>query len=182
MYLQSEGEISDDQAQRIEDAVNIIRQINEEAGRTIYQLDIYGRVDKGEEEWFENFVERLPEYVRYCGQVVAEQSVEIIKNYFALLFPTKYYTEGIPGTIIDAYFAGVPVVGSRWQSYYDIVDDNITGIGYEFGNLEDFKQKLLEVEKRAPYFNALKVNCLKKSLQYTPAVALKSVIDNIRKE
>ena len=163
----------------IEDAANVIRQINEESGRTVYELDIYGRIDEGEEEWFESFTKSSPDYIKYCGQIPAEHSVEVIKNYFALLFPTKYYTEGIPGTIIDAYFAGVPVVSSIWQSYHDIVDDNVTGIGYEFDNLNDLKQKLLDIEKYADNFNALKINSLAKSLNYTPSVALRSMIDNI---
>ena len=164
----------------IEDAANVIREINEERGKSVYKLDIYGRIDEGEEQWFENFTKSMPDYIRYCGQISSDRSVEVVKNYFALLFPTKYYTEGIPGTIIDTYFAGVPVISSMWQSYHDIVDTDITGVGYEFDNLNDLKQKLLDIENRANDFNALKVNCLSKSLQYTPSVALKCMINNIQ--
>lgn len=163
----------------IEDAANVICEINEECGRTVFELDIYGRIDEGEEKWFEGFTKNAPDYIKYCGQISADRSVEVIKNYFALLFPTKYYTEGIPGTIIDAYFAGVPVVCSKWESYHDIVDDNVTGIGYEFDNINDLKQKLLDIEKNVNDFNALKINCLNKSMRYTPSVALKHMVDNI---
>ena len=164
----------------IEDAANVIQEINEERGKIVYKLDIYGRIDEGEEQWFEEFTKGMPDYIRYCGQVCSNGSVEVVKNYFALLFPTKYYTEGIPGTIIDAYFAGVPVISSMWQSYHDIVDTDITGVGYKFDNPNELKQKLLKIEKRVNDFNALKVNCLSKSSQYTPSVALKCMIDNIQ--
>lgn len=163
----------------IDDAANVIREINEECGRTVFELDIYGRIDEGEEEWFAGFTKSAPDYIKYGGQIPTDRSVEVIKNYFALLFPTKYYTEGIPGTIIDAYCAGVPVVSSRWESYHDIVDDNVTGIGYEFDNINDLKQKLLDIKKKVKDFNALKINCLNKSMRYTPSVALKLMIDNI---
>ena len=65
-----------------------------------------------------------------------DKSVDVIKNYYALLFPTKFITEGVPGTIIDAYSAGVPVIASRWHSFTDVIDDGITGIGYEIYNNE----------------------------------------------
>ena len=163
----------------IEDAANVIRQINEESGRTVYELDIYGRIDEGEEAWFEDFTKNSPDYVKYCGQVSADRSVEVIKNYFALLFPTKYYTEGIPGTIIDAYFAGVPVISSKWQSYHDIVDDNVTGMGYEFDNINELKQILISISEAPSMLNDMRSSCLKKSKNYTPCVAMSALIKNM---
>ena len=38
------------------------------------------------------------------------------------------------------------MISSKWQSFNDIVDDHVTGIGYEFNNIEDLKQKLLDIE------------------------------------
>ncbi len=58
-----------------------------------------------------------------------------------MLFPTKFKTEGIPGTIIDAYASGLTVVSSIWDNYNEIIDDGITGIGYEIDNYNDFKKK-----------------------------------------
>ena len=50
-----------------------------------------------------------------------EESVDIIKNYFILLFLTHFYAEGIPRTIIDAYFARVLVVSTEWQNSHDVI-------------------------------------------------------------
>lgn len=72
--------------------------------------------------------------------------METLKNYFALVFPTLFYTEGIPGTIIDAYAAGLPVISSKWESYDDVIEDNITGVGYEFGS-DDALVEILEMDK-----------------------------------
>ena len=165
----------------IEDAANVIIDINSYYKKNVYELDIYGRIDSGEEEWFEGFMQKMPKYIRYCGQVLPSCSVDVIKKYFALMFPTKYYTEGIPGTILDAYFAGVPVISARWQSFGDIIDDGVTGIGYEFGNVDNLKQKMLEIKNNVEEFNNMKSNCIKKSEQYIPNLALKIIVDNVNK-
>ena len=111
----------------IEDAVNAVKAVNEKYGETIYTLDIYGQVDAEQTDWFENLKNTFPDYVKYGGLVPFDKSVDVLKNYFALLFPTHYYTEGIPGTIIDAYAAGVPVISAKWENFGDIIEENITG-------------------------------------------------------
>ena len=55
----------------------------------------------------------------------------VIKGYYMLLFPTHFTTEGIPGTIIDSYAAGVPVIASKWDGFNDVIDNGVTGIGYQ---------------------------------------------------
>jgi glycosyltransferase involved in cell wall biosynthesis len=55
---------------------------------------------------------RFPEYVVYGGVVPFNKSVEVLKDYFAVLFPTYYEGEGFAGTIIDAHSAGVPIIAS----------------------------------------------------------------------
>ena len=65
-------------------------------------------------------------------------SVDVLKSYFFLLFPTKCPGEGIPGTIIDAYAAGLPVVSSLYPNFAEIIDEGVTGLGYEFDNVDAF--------------------------------------------
>lgn len=163
----------------IEDAIDAVKSINLEYGKTIYSLDIYGQVDPLQNEWFDTLKTELPDYIKYCGLVPFDKSVEVLKNYFALLFPTRFYTEGIPGTIIDAYAAGIPVISARWQSFNDIVDDHATGIGYEFNNIDDLKQKLLDIAKCTEGINALKLNCLRKSKQFLPNEAIKIIVEQL---
>ena len=158
----------------IEDAVNAVKEVNEEAGKIIYTLDIYGQVDSAQVQWFENLQTTFPHYVNYKGVVDYDKSVDVLKNYFALLFPTLYYTEGIPGTIIDAYAAGIPVICSRWESFADIVDDHVTGVGYEYQNQEQFVEILRSLNSEQ--FYKMKVNCLQKAEKYIPSIALEFLI------
>lgn len=156
------------QEKGIEDAVNAVKAVNEAAGSTVYTLDIYGQVDAGQTQWFEDLQKTFPDYIRYGGLVPFDKSVEVLKDYFALLFPTRYFTEGIPGTVVDAYAAGVPVLSARWESFSDVIDDTVTGYGYDFGSTEALTALLEKAAADPDMINGLKVNCLKKARDYTP--------------
>lgn len=163
----------------IEDAVDAVTTINERYGKIIYTLDIYGQVDANQTEWFENLKQEFPEYINYCGLADADKSVEVLQNYFALLFPTRFYTEGIPGTIIDAYSAGVPVISAKWESFSDVVDNGITGSGYEFGNVDELKAVLLKIADEPKIILDMKQACIEKAKHYCPETALTVLINNL---
>lgn len=163
----------------IETAIEVITKINEKLGYVAYSLDIYGQIDENNKIWFEELEKNFPEYVSYKGFVDSKESVEILKNYFALIFPTHFYTEGIPGTILDAYAAGVPVISSRWESFSDVVDDGITGFGYKFDDKRDFEKVLKKIIKEPKLILRMKVNCLKKATEYIPKNIIKLIIDKI---
>lgn len=163
----------------IEDAVNAVKEVNEEAGRIIYTLDIYGQVDSAQVQWFEDLKTTFPDYVNYRGVVDYDKSVEVLKNYFALLFPTRFYTEGIPGTIIDAYAAGVPVISAKWESFSDIIDEGATGFGYEINNVSDLTKHLENVVYNTKCISDLKLNCLEKSRYYLPCSIVKILIEKL---
>lgn len=151
----------------IEDLINVVYRINQKAGRLVYTLDIYGQVETGQTVWFEDLSSKFPEYIKYFGVIPFEKSVEVLKNYFALVFPTRFYTEGVPGTIVDAYAAGLPVISARWESFEDVIDEKVTGYGFEFLNLEDLTKLLEEVAKKPTMITNLKKNCIKKASDYS---------------
>ena len=163
----------------IEDIINAVKEVNEKYKKTIYTLDIYGPVDRQQTDWFEQLQKSFPDYVKYKGMVQFDKSVEVLKEYFFLAFPTRFYTEGIPGTILDAYAAGVPVVASKWESFNDVVDDESTGIGYEFADYQDLKHKLEHIYEKPEEIIALKKTCLKKAEEYLPQAAIEALIDEL---
>lgn len=162
----------------IEDAIYVVKKINEKYARTVYELDIYGQVDINQLHWFKQISEKFPEYIRYGGEVQFDKSVEVLKNYYALLFPTRFYTEGIPGTIIDAYAAGVPVISAKWESFSDVIEDNVTGIGYDFGNNESLIDILENVALNNDIILSKKINCIMKAKEFLPSKATKNFIFN----
>lgn len=147
----------------IEDAVVAVKEANHRLGKMVYELDIYGQVDGKQTAWFESLQRSFPDFVRYRGEVPFDKSVEVLKDYFLLLFPTRLFaTEGIPGTVIDAYGAGVPVIGSRWVHFSEMIDEKETGIGYEMFQVDALVQVLVEVAGNPEAINAMKKRCLEK--------------------
>ncbi len=156
-------------------AVEAVKAANAQLGRTAFVLDIYGPVEAGAEDWFEELKSSFPDFVSYGGSVASQESVRVLQDYFALLFPTLFYTEGIPGTILDAYAAGVPVVASRWESFGDIVRENITGLGYPFGDTGALTGSLVKIAKDPALILQKKTACL----EYAQRFARERVVGQI---
>lgn len=114
------------------DAVGAVGQLVSEDGEGSWELDVYGPVDSDFQGALDDALAAAP-WARYCGSVAPESSVETLKPYWALLFPTRWRPEGFPGTVIDALAAGVPVVASRWRYYGEMLVDGETGTSYELG-------------------------------------------------
>lgn len=151
----------------IEDAINVVKKINNAQNKVVLELDIYGKIDKNYEETFLKLSKSFPDYIKYKGVVPYDDTVKVLKNYFLLLFPTHYSTEGIPGTIIDAYASGVPILSAKWNSYDDVIIDNVTGISFKQLNINDFENKLNDILKDTKKITKMKKDCLREFNKYT---------------
>ena len=163
----------------IADAVDAVKTVNERFGRTVYELDIYGQIALNQTEWFAALQRVFPTYIRYRGQVSSHKSVQTLKAYFALLFPTRFYTEGIPGTIIDAYASGIPVLAAKWESFDDLVDEGVTGIGYPMGDNQALISVLEQAANDPAILLGMKPACIQNALQYIPSEAVKILSRNL---
>lgn len=157
-------------------AIETIASINADRGRPMATLDVFGPIGEGYRDEFERLLSRHQE-VRYCGCVTPERSVDTIKGYSALLFPTEWMLEGIPGTIIDALNAGLPVIASRWQCYSEMLEDGRTGYGYEFGLPGGLKTAILTfAEMDADATLAMRGECLRRAKNYSAEAAFSEMI------
>ena len=164
----------------IEDAINAVVAINEKEKKSCYSLDIYGPIDPTETEWFEELRVKQPEYIKYMGVVSQDQIVDTLSRYFALLFPTRFYTEGVPGTIIDAYASGLPVIVSKWQSYKDIVEEDVTGFAYKFGNTDEFESILYQIIQNPSLMKSMRENCRQYANRYNADEAIKILDERLK--
>ena len=96
------------------------------------------------------------------------------------MFPTQYYTEGIPGAIIDAYAAGVPVVCTRWENFFDIIKDGVTGIAYDFADKEALKQVLEKINNEPKVLNLMKEECIKLAQIFIPLNVIKIFLEQLQ--
>ena len=161
----------------IVDVIEIIKNINKD--EIIYTLDIYGPVSNEFKEEFEALKREFPEYIKYKGCVDSNNSIEVISKYYLLLFPTRFETEGIPGTIIDALFSGVPVIATKWENATDIIIDNQTGFLVDMYDLEKFKNKMIECLDLKK-IRVIKKNALLKANDYISTNAIKELIKYLK--
>ena len=163
----------------IEDAVNAIISLNDEYKDVVATLDIYGPVDEDYKERFEKIKKDFPEYIRYMGMVPSEKSVEIIKEYYMLLFPTYYEGEGFAGTLIDAFSAALPVIATNWRYNSEIVTDGHTGYIYSYKEKEKLKEKIKFACENPDSIQRMRYNCVEESKKYIPEIAIFPLYKNL---
>lgn len=164
----------------IGEAIEIVTQVNQTIGSTALLLDIYGPIDPNEIDWFDKIIKQSNrDYIRYRGCIASNEATAVLKDYFALLFPTKFFTEGIPGTILDAYGAGIPVIASKWESFSDLIEENVTGIGFEFNNWEQLYQILINIVNNPLIINNMRKSCLNKSRSYLPYNIISIILEEL---
>ena len=163
----------------IEDAIDAIQSINEDAGRVICSLDIYGRIDDGYAERFEEVLKNVTEAIQYKGMVPYDKSVEAIKDYYALLFPTYWDGEGFPGTIVDAFSAGLPVVATDCNCNAEIIVNKENGILYPNEEIRNLTEAIKWMLNNKDSINELKSNCLISAKKYQPDEYIKKIVNVI---
>ena len=162
----------------IGEAIRACDRLNKEAGRSVCTLDIYGPVEDGYQEEFSCLCQEYNSFVKYKGVADPSKSVEALKGYYMLLFPTLFYTEGVPGTIIDAFSAGVPVLASEWESYSTVLSEK-DSITYSFGDNEDLYQKLKYCTENVDTINEYRKECLKAADRFSMNTAVAQIWDLI---
>lgn len=143
--------------------LDMIRQLCDDIAANAYEervaITFYGPVAAADKGYFDDMIAAYS-FVDYAGVLQPEDIHQTLQNYDVMLLPTHYYTEGIPGSIIDAYIAGIPVIATRWKHSAEIIDHNKTGIIVPFDNgeqefnravkaLVDDRELLAEMKKNA---------------------------------
>lgn len=163
----------------IEDAIDAVKAINMQAGEVVCALDIYGKIDSDYENRFAKLQADFPEYIRYCGCIDANDSVNVLKNYYTLLFPTHFKTEGIPGTIVDALCSGVPTISREWNSANEVVISGKTGVVYPNERHSNLSEALDFFIQNENVICAMKRNCLCFAKEFSLECALGILMSNL---
>lgn len=92
-------------------------------------IDFFGpqQNDDGDVEYFNTNIVKYP-FMKYYGPLEPTDIYPTLEKYDVMLLPTHFYTEGLPGSILDAYISGIPVVVTKWKHATEFVDDGNTGI------------------------------------------------------
>ena len=139
----------------------------EEKGYDI-SIDFYGPINQSDKDEFLTLVERYKSVVTYKGILQQDQVTMSLVNYDLMLLPTRYYTEGFPGSVLDAYIAGIPVIATNWKHAHEFIDDTKTGFVVSFNDSQhEFNERILTLYRDRNMLQQMKTESFKKRLQYS---------------
>ena len=98
----------------------------------------------------------------------SQGSVDVLKNYYALLFPTHWVGEGLPGTIIDSFASGIPVIASDWNANKEIIEHNRQGIIYPNQDMKTLKDAIVWSMQETTTMASMRTESRAAFEQYTP--------------
>ena len=131
-------------------------------------ITFYGMVESDDKEDFMFCVSQFPDIVTYGGLLSQEIISRTLVNYDLMLFPTRYYTEGLPGKIIDAYIANLPVIATEWKHAREFIKDGETGFIVRFDNCQkEFDTRIMELYNNRKKLSVMKCNAKKEALRFT---------------
>jgi glycosyltransferase involved in cell wall biosynthesis len=138
-------------------------------------IDFYGPIDHNDKEYFLENVKIYPN-TRYMGVVEQQEVHHVLAEYDIMVLPTKYYTEGFPGSILDAYISGIPVIVTKWKHADEFVDDGKTGfiVPFQYGDVE-FIESVLKLYNNYSLLSEMKKLAYEKSKEYGYESAWKKI-------
>lgn len=163
----------------IEDAINTINNINKKHKRNIVELDIYGQVDSDYSARFKVVSANFTDAIKYRGVINNQNSPKILSQYFALLFPTFWEGEGFPGTVIDAYAAGLPIIATDWNANKELIYNFKTGIVYPSQEIKTLQDAIEWLIQHIELVNYMKIQCLKEANKYLPNPIVQQLLQPI---
>lgn len=162
----------------IEIAIEAVKAVNLERNNVVYTLDIYGPIDEKYKRDFDYLMKNSPNYISYKGSIDYDKTVEVLKHYFLLLFPTFYPGEGFPGTIIDAFASGLPVIANDWKYNKELVEDYRNGFLY-IGGVKGLVKILKDILNNIEIINKMKDNCINDVEKYKPENVIQVLLNNL---
>ncbi|GAA0367813.1 glycosyltransferase family 4 protein [Bacillus horti] len=135
-------------------------------GNEQLSCDFYGTIFEKDRAAFMEQVEKL-ENATYKGEISSEQVVQTIREYDILLLPSFYPGEGYPGVVIEAFFAGVPVLATYWNDLSDIVINHYNGVLVPIQSPEKIRSKLAKFVEQPTRLRLLEEGATEAAHKYT---------------
>lgn len=154
----------------------MLREINQNGIKV--EVDFYGPIEEGYREEFKNKVSLISS-ANYKGILKqGEETYDILSKYDFMLFPTLYYNEGIPGSIIDAFISALPIISAKWENYNQILNSNIS-YEFEIANQKQFEKIIFDLINNPKQLLEKRKKCFEESKKYHIDNVLKKILEEI---
>lgn len=133
-----------------------------------YSITFFGPETEEEKEYFENNVAKY-DFAEYKGTLQPKEIHETLSKYDVMLLPTHFYTEGLPGSVVDAYISGIPVIVTEWKHSHEFVDEGKSGFIVPFENgKQQMIDRVMSLEEDRTLLRKMKANALIKRMEFAP--------------
>ena len=133
-----------------------------------FSLTFYGPLNNEDTEYFEDNINKYS-FVEYRGELQPKDIHKTLSQYDVMLLPTHYYTEGLPGSVVDAYISGIPVIVTEWKHSREFVEDGVAGYIVPFENGQrQMIEKVMLLEHDRALLHKLQANALVKRMEFAP--------------
>lgn len=89
------------------------------------------------------------------GELAHDQVQRVLSEHDALLFPSRYEGEGLPGAIVEALQSGMPVIATRWRALPELVNDRHNGLLVPVGDVDALAKAMTRLHDDAQLFREL---------------------------
>lgn len=131
------------------------------------KFTFYGKIDPSYESVFLGRIKKLNNNCSYGGLIQPQDVYSTLNRHDVLILPTFYEGEGFPGSVIDSYKAGIPVIVSKWKDLPEFVVQGKTGFVVELNRHEDFYKLLIKLSKDSEALSDLKKHAYLESMNYS---------------
>ncbi len=83
--------------------------------------------------------------IEFVGYRKGDELKELIRDASFVVVPSEWY-ENNPMTIIEAYSAGIPVIGAQIGGIPEIIDEDRTGYLFPSGDVQELKEAIIKAE------------------------------------
>ena len=145
--------------------INCVKRLNAEGYKEQFSISFYGKI--GPDYHFEETIAGI-ENVAFKGvlNLLEKSGYDELSEYDVFLFPTYYKGEGFPGSVIDAYIAGLPIIASDWHFNKEVIREGETGFMISPKDEDALHDRMLSLIKDKTDLTRMSQNCMKEAKRY----------------
>ncbi|ELB18980.1 TPA: glycosyltransferase [Enterococcus faecium] len=145
-----------------------------------FQFDVYGELNFPDKEK-EEFLKKCKKYnnVNYfgCFKGADEEIYNLLNKYDALIFPSRWKSEGVPGVLVESKIAALPAIVSSINYNTEVVIDEKEGIVLKENNIEELVNAIKRIDEDRELLYKLAVGAKESAERYQYENYRKTLLD-----
>lgn len=144
-------------------------------------LDVFGVFDNPKyQKYFLHLCKKSNGSVKYGGFIPDDLVISTLSNYYACLFPTYFWGEGFPASVLEALMSGIPVIASDWKYNSEIVIDKNNGLLFSLDDPDGLYKSIKWLILNKSEALKMRFNAIKCSKNFSKEKAMEPLLNIIR--